>query len=276
MNTAEPPEPTPEADTSEDSLQRWELEQARLQIQVDDAVHQAMSAVLQAAEALKARLLTETDRLVSNYERDRDELLGEIDATREELQALQSEVGPGADPRGAPGTVGAADKGGLTDARTEASRIVQAAEREGESLLTEVRRTENQLRELEADLRDALAQAGIETVSTVGAAQRADAPSIGTQSNRQDRADAPPVAATLDVIFENVPSYQRAAALERTVHELESTKRVDILEFEGGRLVLRVVVTDREAFPNVVLDRAPSPIRLVNQEPDRLEFLVAS
>ena len=85
-------------------------------------------------------------------------------------------------------------------------------------------------------------------------------------------ADAAPAARPLQLVFDGVPGYQQAAAIERAVGDLVDDSEVEIIEFEQGQLVLQIEATDPRALADRLMARPPLPMRLVASGQDSATF----
>ena len=77
---------------------------------------------------------------------------------------------------------------------------------------------------------------------------------------------------SLQLVFDGVPGYQQAAAIERSVGDLVEGAEVEIIEFEQGQLVLRVEATNPRAIADRLVARPPLPMRLVASGQDNATF----
>jgi hypothetical protein len=76
----------------------------------------------------------------------------------------------------------------------------------------------------------------------------------------------------MQLVFDGVPGYQQAAAIERAVQDLVGDGEVDILEFEQGQLVLRVEADDPRALADRLVASPPLPMRVVASGQDSATF----
>jgi len=74
------------------------------------------------------------------------------------------------------------------------------------------------------------------------------------------------------LIFHGVPGYQQAMALDQAVSDLVPDEAVEIDEFEQGRLVLTVIVTDLTALAWQLVAASPASITLDGTDGDRATF----
>jgi len=73
-------------------------------------------------------------------------------------------------------------------------------------------------------------------------------------------------------VFDGVPGYQQAAALEQAVSDLVSDEEVEIEEFEQGQLVLTVTVSDLSALAEQLVAASPASIALDDVSDDHATF----
>ena len=87
-------------------------------------------------------------------------------------------------------------------------------------------------------------------------------------------ADEDTVGATrgLQLVFDGVPGYQQAAAIERAVGDLVEDGEVEIIEFEQGQLVLQVEAANPRALADRLMAKSPLPMRLVASGQDSATF----
>jgi hypothetical protein len=87
----------------------------------------------------------------------------------------------------------------------------------------------------------------------------------------------PPQPATrrrrlVELVFDGVPGYQQASALERALADLLPDGEVDIVEFERGQLVLSAQATDLEALADHLVAGSPASLELEGVSDDRATF----
>jgi hypothetical protein len=76
----------------------------------------------------------------------------------------------------------------------------------------------------------------------------------------------------VELVFEGVPGYQQASALELALNDLLPDSGVDIVEFEQGQLVLSAEVADLEQLADQLVAAAPASLRLAAVTGDRATF----
>jgi hypothetical protein len=76
----------------------------------------------------------------------------------------------------------------------------------------------------------------------------------------------------VELVFDGVPGYQQASALERAIDDLVPDGEVDIVDFEHGQLVLSVQVADLEALANQLVAASPASLELESVDGDRATF----
>ena len=76
----------------------------------------------------------------------------------------------------------------------------------------------------------------------------------------------------VELVFDGVPGYQQASALERAIDDLVPDGEVDIVDFERGQLVLNVQVADLEALAHQLVATSPASLELESVDGDRATF----
>lgn len=76
----------------------------------------------------------------------------------------------------------------------------------------------------------------------------------------------------VELVFDGVPGYQQASALERAIDDLVPDGEVDIVDFERGQLVLNVQVADLEALADQLVATSPASLQLESIDGDRATF----
>jgi cell division septum initiation protein DivIVA len=103
-------------------------------------------------------------------------------------------------------------------------------------------------------------------VSAVPAAS-ASAPSRAPQP-----AARPSGPRQVELVFDGVPGYQQASALEMAVGDLLPDVEVDIVEFERGQLVLSAETGDLDTLAQQLVVSMPASLRLTTVSGDRATF----
>jgi hypothetical protein len=83
---------------------------------------------------------------------------------------------------------------------------------------------------------------------------------------------APAQPRPVRLVFDGVPGYQQAAALEQAVSDLVPDEEVEIEEFEQGQLVLTVTVSNLSALAEQLVAASPASIVLDSANGDRATF----
>jgi len=315
----------------EEILRRWAREQAEIERQTDALVLKALTAMVTAAEDLKSKLRRDVEGILEEYRRVKRGLENEISLGMAERQRSRREVEQECDAL-------------ISQAETRAREIVASAERERETLLTEVRDMEQRLRSLDDQIRSVF---GIEIAPVLADAPEpplatqaepepepsggfvAASPAVltsrsasfsaaGSQSapasdNGEDVVASPPAARTrsappapsasfvdddddegagvvaapdlspassaiqagphqVELVFDGVPGYQQASALEMAVGDLLPDADVDIVEFERGQLVLSTQATDLDGLADQLITSMPASLQLATVSGDRATF----
>ena len=76
----------------------------------------------------------------------------------------------------------------------------------------------------------------------------------------------------MQLIFTNVPGYQRAAAIERATRQLPDVSNVDVQEFERGRLVLEVQLSDPSAVADAMVANGPAEMFVAEHSASAITF----
>lgn len=83
---------------------------------------------------------------------------------------------------------------------------------------------------------------------------------------------APRKLRLVELVFENVPGYQQASALEMAVKDLLPDEDVDIVEFENGQLVLSAQATDLDDLGESLVNSRSASLELLSVDGDRALF----
>jgi hypothetical protein len=76
----------------------------------------------------------------------------------------------------------------------------------------------------------------------------------------------------VELVFDGVPGYQQASALEMAVGDLLPDGEVDIVEFEHGQLVLSAQAADLEGLAQELVSSMPASLQLTAVDGDRATF----
>jgi hypothetical protein len=76
----------------------------------------------------------------------------------------------------------------------------------------------------------------------------------------------------VELVFDGVPGYQQASALEMAVGDLLPDCEVDIVEFEKGQLILSAETTDLEMLAEQLVASMPASLQLTGVTGDRATF----
>lgn len=118
------------------------------------------------------------------------------------------------------------------------------------------------------------------TVATATHAPSSSSTSVGSSAVSSSPVETPDGAASvgtderrpLQLVFDGVPGYQQAAAIERAVGDLAEDGDVEIIEFEQGQLVLRVEASNPRSLADRLVTKPPLPMRLVASGRDSATF----
>jgi hypothetical protein len=323
----------------EEILRRWAREQAEIERQTDALVLKALTTLVTAAEDLKSKLRRDVEGILEEYRRTKRSLENEISLATAERQRFRREVEQERD------TI-------VGEAESRARAIVDAAERECDTLVAEARTKEERLRTLEEQIRSvfgievsaesitpspapiepedadvepapiepapiqsasstpappepAPAASGFVPASPAVLTSRAAPPSddfedlvaepsaaLGTLTDDDEdaasgAAPTAPLPASparprpaarpagprqIELVFDGVPGYQQASALEMAVGDLLPGGEVDIVEFEHGQLVLSAQTTNLEGLADQLVSSMPASLQLTAVDGDRATF----
>jgi hypothetical protein len=81
-----------------------------------------------------------------------------------------------------------------------------------------------------------------------------------------------PARRPVTLIFDGVPGYQQAMALERAVNDVLPDEEIDILQFERGQLVLGLQATDLGRLADQLVAGSPASLALDAVDGDRATF----
>lgn len=90
----------------------------------------------------------------------------------------------------------------------------------------------------------------------------------------QDSAPAGPVTQTL--IFQSVPNFQAALALERSLKAMSEVREVRVADFDERQLTFQVTHELGDQLSRVLLTQRGSELELVDSRPERVEFVFRS
>ena len=83
---------------------------------------------------------------------------------------------------------------------------------------------------------------------------------------------APARRRPVELVFDGVPGYQQASALERAVNDLLPNEDIDILQFDRGQLVLGLQAIDLEGLADQLVAGSPASLKLEAVAGDRATF----
>jgi hypothetical protein len=76
----------------------------------------------------------------------------------------------------------------------------------------------------------------------------------------------------VELVFDGVPGYQQASALERAVNDLLPDEEIDILQFDRGQLVLGLQAADLGRLADQLVAGAPASLELEAVTGDQARF----
>jgi hypothetical protein len=83
---------------------------------------------------------------------------------------------------------------------------------------------------------------------------------------------APARRRPVELVFDGVPGYQQASALERAVNDVLPDEEIDILQFDRGQLVLGLQATDLGRLADQLVAGSPASLELEAVAGDRATF----
>ena len=239
----------------EDLTRRWAQEQAETERHADALVLRTLTALVTTSEELKGRIRSEIERTIDEYRRTRQQLDRELAQATAELalvrQAIERER-----------------TAVLAQAHLEARQIVDAARQAREAVLGEdtnpggigprpTTAPHSTGPESPTPTHDSVASFTSPT-SAPDRVVRPAPPLLRAYAPRPDPAPPHPV----ELIFEDVPGYQQASALERAVSDVLPDEEIDILQFDRGELVLGVRVSDLGWLADQLVAAWPASLEL--------------
>lgn len=102
-----------------------------------------------------------------------------------------------------------------------------------------------------------------------GAAPTAPLPTPSAPARARSAGPAPARLRRVELVFDGVPGYQQASALEMAVGDLLPDGDVDIVEFEHGQLVLSAQAMDLEGLADQLVSSMPASLQLTAVAGDR-------
>jgi len=76
----------------------------------------------------------------------------------------------------------------------------------------------------------------------------------------------------VELVFDGVPGYQQASALERAVNDLLPDEEIDILQFDRGQLVLGLQAADLGRLADQLVAGSPASLEIEAVAGDRATF----
>ena len=76
----------------------------------------------------------------------------------------------------------------------------------------------------------------------------------------------------MELVFDGVPGYQQASALERAVNDLLPDEEIDILQFDRGQLVLGLQAADLGRLADQLVAGSPASLEIEAVAGDRATF----
>jgi hypothetical protein len=255
----------------------------------------------QEREEIVAQAQAQARTILEGAEREREQLLGEVRVMEQRLRGLEDQIrsflgsaggdDPAEESPAAPASRPAAESPAPAFVPSSAAAGRGAPEPdEIENLVAEpvTAAPAPAAEAVEPDWSIADSDEDEDAVSGVPAATVAPPPPPATPAPRRAPAPTPPpptpsapVPAAraaqagprlVELVFDGVPGYQQASALERAVNDLLPGEEVDIVDFEQGQLVLNVQATDLGALADRLVAASSASIELEGVAGDRATF----
>lgn len=247
----------------EEILRRRAREQAEIERQTDALVLRTLTTLVTASEELKSKLRRDTESLLEGYRRTKRQLENEISLTtaerlrsRREAEHERAEI--------------------IREARAQAREIVEAAKRERETMLAEVPAAS--ALPLAPTTPEAEPPAAVPSpVASLTPSSPAPAPELPSRpvpfpAKAYTQQPAAARRRPVELVFDGVPGYQQASALERAVNDLLPNEEIDILQFDRGQLVLGLQAADLLRLADQLVAGSPASLELEAVAGDRAKF----
>jgi hypothetical protein len=275
----------------EEMLQRRAREQADIERQADALVLRTLTALVTASEELKAKLRRDTEHLLDRYRQTKRQLEHEIAAATAERARSRR------DAEQERAVI-------IAEARAQAREIVKAAERERESVLGRLGVTAAPDPARRSPSLTSVSDEGSEAAAESDTAPTSPAPSPAPSSTAPSVPVASlspsPVPATsapswlsafptsptsayppgpvparrrpVELLFDGVPGYQQASALERAINDLLPDEEIDIIRFDCGQLVLGLQAADLAQLADRLVAGSRDSLELEAVDGDQARF----
>ena len=86
----------------------------------------------------------------------------------------------------------------------------------------------------------------------------------------------PTGAVTQTLIFQSVPNFQAALALERSLKAMSEVREVRVADFDERQLTFQVTHELGAQLPRVLLTQRAGELEFVEARPERVEFVFRS
>lgn len=238
------------------------------------------------AEQERDNLLSEAQNrakeIIDGAERERDSLLSEARSKEERLRVLEEQIRSVFGIEVAAQPIGMSAPGGIEPEDADVEPAPFAAEPEpaaptfvpaSPTVLTTARSAPPP-----DAIEDIVAQstAGAQDEEDAGPATASTAPLPAARPAAAPPPSAPaPLPGRLrrvELVFDGVPGYQQASALELAVGDLLPDGDVDIVEFENGQLVLSAQATNLEGLADQLVSSMSASLQLTAVSGDRATF----
>src|SRR4029079_9188495 len=87
---------------------------------------------------------------------------------------------------------------------------------------------------------------------------------------------APGGTVTQTLIFQAVPNFQAALALERSLKAMSEVREVRVADFDERQLTFQVTHELGDTLPKVLLSQRGGDLEFVDARPERVEFVFRS
>jgi hypothetical protein len=92
----------------------------------------------------------------------------------------------------------------------------------------------------------------------------------------EDADGGPTGAVTQTIIFQAVPNFQAALALERSLKAMSEVREVRVADFDERQLTFQVTHVLGAQLPRVLLSQRAGELEFVEARPERVEFVFRS
>jgi hypothetical protein len=128
--------------------------------------------------------------------------------------------------------------------------------------------------EPEAELEPAPSSAPVSPAPVADAQDEPEEPAAAAAD--ADAGAGPSGAVTQTIIFQAVPNFQAALALERSLKAMSEVREVRVADFDERQLTFQVTHELGAQLPRVLLSQRAGELEFVEAKPERVEFVFRS